>query len=241
MRPVEKAQPNDVLKTRDGDFIVKAKYNPHTSARKLLEANIGDYCSYCEVFSSDLEVEHIISQDQNDNKKYDWDNFVIACGTCNGSANKSNKPVDLSGMYFPHLNNTLLTFNYLEGGVVVENPTLTDAQKVKAEAMLDLVGLDKYLGNPKYPKVDRTNDTRWKNRRRAWELANKYLIELEAKKKIAEDIVEFAKERGFFSVWFTVFQDHKEVRKALIEAFSGTHRASFDADFNPIPRNSNDL
>jgi 5-methylcytosine-specific restriction endonuclease McrA len=40
-------------------------YNPHTIAKTDLELNFDTYCSYCEVFSSDLEVEHVISRNQN--------------------------------------------------------------------------------------------------------------------------------------------------------------------------------
>ena len=57
----------------------------------------------------------------------------------------------------------------------------------------------------------------------------------------AEKVVEFARERGFFSVWFTVFAAHKAVKSALVDRFKGTARNCFDADFNPIPRNPTDL
>ncbi len=96
MRPVIKAawpQEKGSLKS----------YKPYTKANNDLEANLGSYCSYCEVFSSDLEIEHVISQDQDDTLAHDWDNFLLACGKCNGKGGKSNKPVDFTTMHFPHL------------------------------------------------------------------------------------------------------------------------------------------
>jgi uncharacterized protein (TIGR02646 family) len=240
MRPVQKAQPNQVLITQDGAITIQTSYNPHTTARIPLEGNLGSYCSYCEVFSSDLEVEHIISQDQDRSLRHDWNNFLLACGTCNGAGNKSNNTVDLANMYFPHQNNTLLAFQYLEGGIVSLHPSLTNSQRPKAEATLNLLGLDKYPSNPKYPKLNR-NDTRWRHRRTTWEMASIYLTKLENNEIEIFVIIDLALSRGFFSVWFTVFGAYPAVKNALIQAFVGTHLNSFDAQFNPIPRNQNDL
>lgn len=237
MRPIQKALPTEVLTTRDETFTIQAIYKPHTDARMPLEANLGTYCSYCEVFSSDLEVEHIISQNQDDTKKYDWDNFLLSCGRCNGKDNKSNKTVDLNTMYFPHRDNTLLAFQYLEGGLVILNPNLKPTQKSKAQETLNLLGLDKYAGNPQCHR----NDTRWKHRRNAWEKADEYLKKWEKEETNIPAIIILALSTGFFSVWFTVFEKHIEVRQALVEAFKGTARDCFDANYNPIPRNTNDI
>ena len=87
-------------------------YRPHTIAKGDLEVNLGTYCSYCEVYSSDLEVEHIISQDQDNTLVYSWDNFLLACGRCNGRDNKTNRPVALGLVHLPHRNNTFLSFLY---------------------------------------------------------------------------------------------------------------------------------
>jgi uncharacterized protein (TIGR02646 family) len=213
-------------------------YKPHTKANNDLEANLGPYCSYCEVFSSDLEIEHIISQDQDDTLAHDWDNFLLACGKCNGKGGKSNKNVDFTTMHFPHLNNTFLSFSYKEGGLITVNPALTGISRTHAENMLNLIGLDKYPGNPKYPKRNQ-NDSRWKHRRIAWEWAMKYLPEYEAGQKTAQQIVDFATQKGFFSVWYTVFANHPAVKQLLIRSFAGTATNCFDTtnSFQPVPRN----
>jgi uncharacterized protein (TIGR02646 family) len=232
MRPVEKSE------WPMGGNGAPKRYSPHTLAREDLESNLGFYCSYCEVFSSDLEVEHVISQHQDNGLIHDWNNFLLACGRCNGSDNKSNNPVDLETMHFPHRNNTLLSFVYLEGGLIRVNPSLAGASLHHAENMLNLVKLDKAPGNPKYPRLN-PNDTRWRHRRIAWENAKKYLPSYEAGDITASQIVDFALQRGFFSIWFSVFSNHPEVKDELIRRFQGTDPACFDAalGFHPIHRN----
>lgn len=213
-------------------------YKPHTLAKIDLEDNLGYYCCYCEVFSSDLEVEHIISQDQDLTKATDWDNFLLACGRCNGKDNKSNKPVALDTIHFPHKNNTLFSFTYLEGGFVCVNQDLAGDSVIHAENMLNLVGLDKYPGNIKYPQL-KQNDTRWKHRRTAWEWAVRKLADYEAGKITIQDVCDFALQRGFFSVWYSVFQNHNAFKSILIDSFIGTEKNCFDSlnDFKPVPRN----
>lgn len=233
MRPVTKItwpQKNGVPKS----------YNPHTIAKTDLEENLGAFCSYCEVFGSDLEVEHVISQDQDNTLAHNWDNFLISCGRCNGRDNKANKPVDLSTIHFPHRYNTFMSFVYEEGGYVKVNPALTGDSRIHAENMLNLVCLDKIPGNPKYPKL-LTTDTRWSHRRVAWEWAKKYLPKYEAKKLTAEEVVDFAIQRGFFSVWFTVYANHDEVKRLLIERFKGTASDCFNcaSNYEPIVRKNN--
>ena len=232
MRPVLK------IKWPEDDGIPRS-YNPHTKAKNDLEGNLGFYCSYCEVFSSDLEVEHVISRDQDHTLSHDWDNFLVACGRCNGRDNKSNRLVDLGTMHFPHRNNTFLSFIYMEGGYVIVNPALTGSESfTHAENLLNLIGLDKIPGNPKYPNLNQ-NDTRWKHRRVAWELAVKYLPKFESGDLTAAEIAEFASQKGFFSVWYTVFNAYPTVKQALIQIYSGTAVNCFDPDntFQPIPRN----
>lgn len=231
MRPVTKS----AWKMVNGE---QKSYKPHTLAKSDLEDNLGTYCSYCEVFSSDLEVEHIISQDQDSTLKHNWDNFLVACGRCNGRDNKSNKHVDFSIMHFPHQNNTYFSFLYEEGGFVRVNPALNPTSFAHAEHLLNLVCIDKIPGSPKYPNLN-PNDTRWRHRRTAWEYAKRYLADYELGNLTASQIVEFALQRGFFSVWYSVYINHQDVLKLLIDQFSGTAISCFDQanDYYPIARN----
>jgi uncharacterized protein (TIGR02646 family) len=237
MRPVKKLVIGDTIKVRDKDVVIKEDYKKYGDALPILEANLGQYCSYCEVFSSDKEVEHIISKDQDKSLETKWDNFLVACGRCNGGGNKSNELVNFDVIYFPHTHNTFMCFMYLEGGVVQLNPTLTTNERLKAEALMNLVGLDKYQGNPKYPKLN-PNDKQWRFRRTAWEWADRFEKDYVANRKTSQDIADFATQNGFFSVWFTVFQAHDDVKQALIEKFTGTAAECFDASnhYEPIKR-----
>ncbi len=236
-----------------------------------MDDNLGPYCSYCEVFNSTAQVDHIVSQDQIDKKKfpkemkYLWENFISACSKCNGKNNKTNIEVDFVKMYFLDRNNTFMAFTYKEGGFVSVNPLLSANQKPKAEALMRLVGLDKfpiasqntpYL-NPKYPKFDGRNDKRWLHSKEAWEHAEMYLTKrnyrlygtahviahIRGTLKVPRTLNRIADRREFFSVWFTVFMAHKAVKKALIDRFEGTALDCFDGDddYNPIPRNPKNL
>ncbi len=55
-----------------------------------------------------------------------------------------------------------------------------------------------------------------------------------------QSIIRNAQSAGFWSIWFTIFENIPDVRKSLIENFAGTANC-FDENFNPIPRNYNDL
>lgn len=222
---------------------IQKSYNPPSNAKPDLEGHLGCYCCYCEVFSSDLEVEHVVSRSQDVSLSHNWDNFLLACGRCNGRDNKSDKHVDLVSMHFPHRNNTIMSFSYGEGGYVKVNPLLTGTESYNhAENMLNLAGLDKVPGNPKYPDLNK-NDSRWLHRKGAWEWAIRYLPKYEDGWLTAVEIAEFASQKGFFSVWYSVFTEHDDVKKALIESFTGTARVCFDETdgYRPVPRNPHNL
>jgi len=227
MRPVTKKDVGDKVVIDGKEIIIKKKYSRYQDALPILETHLGQYCSYCEVFAPDSEAEHIISQDQDKSKGTDGDNFLIACGRCNGNGNKSNKTVYLCNIYLPHLHNTFYCFEYLEGGVVKLKDSLNSTESEKATALMNLVGLDKWQGNPKYPKLNK-NDKQWRFRRESWENAVIFLDDFIKGEKTANEIAKFASQKGFFSIWFTVFKDHDDVKKALIERFIGTCKECFD-------------
>ena len=54
-------------------------------------------------------------------------------------------------------------------------------------------------------------------------------------------VLEAAKGNGFFSVWFTVFDQHVDVKLALIDAFPGTAASCFGQDGSLISRPGADL
>lgn len=240
MRPVEKWDPAK-------DDRINENYPDYRQAKSSLCENLGKFCSYCEKAYNDerdLHVEHIQPKgfkDANGNYIYAhletaWSNFLLSCSTCNGKDNKDTKNVVYGSCHLPHLNNTFLSLCYKAGGVVEVNPSLNGKSADNARALLELVGLNKG------PKDSSAKDYRWKIRLEKWNLANIYLKKYLAGAVDAHTIVDLVKGHGCWSIWFTVFKGHDEVRKALIEEFPGTAASCFDAEnhFEPICRNPQD-
>jgi uncharacterized protein (TIGR02646 family) len=210
-------------------------YKPASTAKLDLETAIGSYCSYCEEFQSSLAVEHVISKDQNAKLAYEWPNFLLACSRCNGADNKWNRSVDLEAIDFPHLDNTFLSISYSTGGQVQANHKLEGTNAFeKATRLIELIGLNKSPGRPKH----HPNDTRWKTRMERWEFINGIVSEYEKRPYSPQKIGALAAIIGHFSIWYTLFAAHPEVRKALIDAFKGTANDCFDAanNYQPIAR-----
>jgi hypothetical protein len=76
-------------------------------------------------------------------------------------------------------------------------------------------------------------------RREAWEKAIMYLNDYENGEIKLRHLIDYIKVSGCWSIWFTVFRGHDEVRKALIEEFPGTAKECFDANnhYEPVNRN----
>jgi hypothetical protein len=82
------------------------------------------------------------------------------------------------------------------------------------------------------------SDNRWKERLQAWDDAQEALQDLQDcdTPQMRRTTLKLAKERGFWSVWYTVFKEDEQMRDWLIQEFSGTARDCFDAQDRPIPR-----
>ena len=211
MRPIDKS-----LFTEN-----KTIYDPYGSAKDDLILALGNFCSYCEreVHSSALDVEHINDKKNHSTQECLWSNFLLACKNCNSI--KGTKSVNNS--LLPHLNNTFSAFSYLDSGLVVLNYNLTNPLKAKAENLLKLVGLDRIPGHKKYSDKDK----RWQERKKVWTLSQRYLIKYKKNSCDIETITDLALASGFWSIWMTIFQDYKDVQKALIESFVGTNKYFF--------------
>lgn len=243
MRPVVKAAVGQTVMLEGGQpHQVCKDYNPYGDARPVLLANLGPYCSYCEQYFSNgtnLQTEHVQPKGYTVNgvKPYDhlktrWDNFLLGCQTCNGKGNKGSKDVVLTDIHLPHRNNTYLSLQYREAGVVVPNPQLQGQSLANAQALIDLLGLD---------KEESDTDGRCGMRRAAWDKATCYLADYERGEIKLPRLMDYIKIYGCWSIWFTVFIHHREVRQALVEDFPGTSRQCFDAAYLPIPRNPRNL
>lgn len=243
MRPVTKKSVGESIKLKDGTLhTIQEDYNPYQDARPILLVNLGRYCSYCEdAFhcGTNLQTEHVQPKglDISGVKPYaelstKWDNFLLGCATCNGRGNKGNKDVVLNDIHLPHRNNTYLSLVYKEAGVVLPNPSLTGKSLSNAKALIELVGLD---------KEDSDTDGRCGMRRELWDKAVEYLDDYEKEGIQLKHLIDFIKVSGGWSIWFTVFKNHREVREALVKEFPGTSLECFDANYNPIPRHPENL
>lgn len=247
MRPVKKASVGDTINLFEHiddmatvQHVVQEDYQYYGDARKVLLANLGNYCSYCECHFANgalLQTEHVQPQGLTENGvlKYEhlktkWTNFLLACATCNGKGNKGSKDVVLDEIHLPHRNNTFMSLCYKEAGVVIPNPELPEPSRTHAEALIKLVGLD---------KSDSETDFRCDVRRHTWDKAQIYLHKYENGEYSLDEMIADIKLRNCWSIWFTVFKGHDEVRKALIEEFPGTASECFDAanHYEPKPRN----
>lgn len=236
MRPVDKWDPTLML--------IPEEYNPYQDAKPYLCANLDYMCSYCEkTFKDerDLHVEHIQPKRYIDstgkaiyaNLISKWSNFLLACATCNGTDNKGCKNIVYGTCHLPHLNNTFLSLEYKTGGVVRVNPALKGVSATNAQALLELVGLQKT------PTTSSPKDNRWRIRLEVWNKSMRYRQKYEEGKVDIDTIIDLVRGYGCWSIWFTVFVGCDEVRKALITSFRGTSASCFDSNnhYEPVLRN----
>lgn len=192
MRPVEKRIWTDV----NGNEIDKV-YLPYGSAKDDLIDNIGKYCSFCEVPippKSSLAVEHILPKSL---PKYShlinsWSNFLLGCPNCNST--KGTDDYSFGDIHLPHRNNTFLSFQIEEGGLIQLSDKLLNKEQARAEKILLLVGLDRRPGHSKYSR----KDDRWQNRYETWNLAQKYLTKYHNTTTDVDTIIDLAISKGFF-------------------------------------------
>lgn len=203
----------------------KTSYNPYGDAKPDLIAALGAFCSYCEriSYASALDVEHVKDKSTHPSLKFNWDNFLLACKNCNSI--KGTQEVDTDVDLFPHLKNTFHPLNYGESGFISVNSNLPETEKLKAQKLIDLVGLDRIPGHLSYS----TKDDRWEYRKETWELAIRYKASFENQKTTVETIIDLARNIGFWSIWITVFEEFPTVKSALLELthFKGTNTTFF--------------
>lgn len=228
MRPVERGErPNKPTVGLPIEFTKYDQALPH-----LIE-KLGTYCSYCERrINNNLAVEHIQPKDPHPELELDWNNFLLACTNCNSI--KGSCELLLDDYYWSDRDNTARAFEYLEDGRVRVNFSLKDAEKQKAQRTLELTGLDRFPGHRKLS----LKDQRWRERQEIWGIAKEALEDLNNNntENQRKSIVTTAKGYGCWSVWMTVFREDIDMLERLINAFPGTCKACFDAQFQPIPR-----
>jgi hypothetical protein len=213
MRPVHKgAAPNVYLNYQD--------------AIDDLKDVLGEYCSYCEQATA-LEVEHVSPKGLG-GELTDWDNFLLACKTCNVA--KGITPASLATSLWPDKDNTFLAIRYTAGGFISVAPNLPVGVPELADELISVLKLDKHDGTP--GKKPTKRDKRSKKRADMWSTIEAakadYLIVVgNHPQEALSAVIRAALGYGFFSVWMTIFHDVPAVCQALVAAFKGTAQDCF--------------
>lgn len=229
MRPVERGV---VPLDKNGDAI---QFKEYGDAREYLIGRLGDYCSYCEMQFSTPAVEHIQPKSLEPTLEKDWDNFLLACPSCNSV--KSNKTINTNNFhdyFWADCDNTFRAFRYEKDRAPQVADNLNDEKQKIAQNTLELTGLDRERGHLKFSRKDKRCD----KRNEAWAKAERAKFNLSSlpTNEMREQIIDNATSTGFWSVWITVFADDVDMRRRLISEFSGTSSNCFDAATQAIPR-----
>jgi hypothetical protein len=218
-------------------------YTNYEEAKPDLVDRLGSYCSYCERrIPTNLAVEHILPKDDSlgfTHLENEWTNFLLGCVNCNSA--KRIKIISFDQYLLPDRDNTFPYFDYQENGMV-EVVAPDDEIARMAQNTLDMVVLNRF----EHPNWDSTimfsAIERVGQRVQAWVQAKDALQDYLDGFTIPRRIAAEAAATGFFSIWMTAFEGHIEVRKAIIEIFSGTAADCFDDNTDPIyPRPNNGL
>ncbi len=212
--------------------IAFGSYSSYQDAIGDLEKCFGCYCSYCERrFPALLAVEHVSPKSLDHARETDWTNFLLGCVNCNST--KGDTPTNEQDFLWPDKDNTLIGLEYKSGGLVEASSTLDPQLQLKANALIELVGLDRHPGQP-VEKQPSDRDKRYLEREEKWELANRKREALRRNDNddYREALVDLAKQSGFFGIWMTVFHDDPDMRRRFVEAFVGTARDCFEDDWS---------
>lgn len=220
--------------------------------RLALAGRLGNYCCYCDMpLNNSPQVEHVVPQ-SGGGAPLTWDNLLLACSACNRA--KWDYPCAAAPHALPDIHNTYLAFKHQ----VVPHPRLPGRQacimqirtglnrqqRTKAAATLGLCKLDQVPGKP--GQVLRMSDVRWQKRLEAWVTAGvcRQVWDNPVSGATSQALVlikEVVQARGFFSVWFDVFHDVRQVKKMLVDAFPNTAACFPAPNFDPVVRVTGDL
>lgn len=230
MRPLDKGPI-----PMDGNGNTKTVKNYKHWRRDLVD-RIGEYCAYCNnAIPESPQVEHVVPKNPKSSQfapdPLDWDNLLLACGSCNSA--KGDKPFLSSTHYMPEIHNTHLIFEYETAkaiggnkvGLIPKCNINKHVDKTKSENTLYLFKLRRAEDKKEY------TDRRWEKRMKAFEKAN-YALGKWQSGKIEEQAflkeLNYLLEGGFFSIWMHAFQGITIVENAILNYFPGTNMACFD-------------
>lgn len=224
---------------------IAADFDPYAKAQPYLISRLGGYCSYCERrVATQLAVEHIQPKGLPAYAHLigRWDNYLLGCVNCNST--KKDKDVVLADILLPDRDNTFAAFTYKPDGTVVPSAVCTAlGLNQKAKDTLALTGLDKRISvavdeNGRQVAIDRVSQ-----RMEVWAVAEEAKSDVDANPgndAVRRGAIRTAKGYGFFSIWMTVFQNDRDMRNLLLDAFDGARGSGcFDpmttAPVSPAP------
>lgn len=229
MRPVRKGR----RPTRNRRPVVFSEYG---EALPHLRKRLGDFCSYCGIrLPASLAVEHVQPKSRNPSLELDWDNFLLACASCNSI--KGSQDVDAEDYYWPDRDNTMRCFTYGPYALMRVNEALSATEYIRANATLQLTGIDRVPGGQALREPS-AKDFRWRERERAWELATKYhgMLATSGSDALRAAVLDLALARGCFPIWYTVFADDADMLARLRAGFPRTALDCFDSQGRPVSR-----
>ncbi len=202
------------------------------------ETNNPVYKAYLD--TNALTIEHILPRkEEYPDRASDWDNFLLACHSCNSSKGSKAPLSPYRDMYYwPHLHNTALAFEYGTALPFVKpSDILNRTQRAKAIRLIRLYRLNKQV------TVFGESDPRWLEKMQTLKYAIDSLIEYHHKQITLDTIVRLACSSGFISIWLTVFTDVVAVKRSLIScsAFHLNGSNFFDDQLEPVARNPDDI
>lgn len=205
-----------------------------TRAIPPLVERTGPYCHLCEMrVTNPIAIEHLFFKDGYPRLKDHWNNFLLACYYCNSRKGNKRLLAPYRKKYFwPHLHNTITKFEYPVDGSVRPKSDLSSYDQECAQRTIALYCLDAEV------TANGNQDQRRLERLETIKIAIDLLLDFQRGKVEIRAIVDVARSRGFFSIWYSLFYHNPEVRKALVEApdFHLAETMCFDAEGLPVQR-----
>jgi hypothetical protein len=183
------------------------------------------------------DVEHVQPKSRQGNP-LDWDNLLLSCKKCNKIKNAKNP--DRVNYLWPDEDNTIIAFSYYNEIMVSPAPYLSDHVRQLAQNTIELVGIDRVPGKINNPTQKDKMDLRWIKRRKAWDYANRSLVNWQnnPSSELRTQIGLTAEASGFYAIWLMVFSGHPLMITEIKSRFKGTYEPLID-DNNQIIRRPN--
>lgn len=208
-------------------------YKKYGDALPYLMAQLGPYCSYCEMeISNEPDVEHVRPKTKGGALDL-LENLLLGCKKCNKI--KWNKNPDRTRHIWPDEDNTFAAFEYYNEIFIRPSSAIvgTPAEALALE-ILKLTGIDRLPKKVHSPSKAIKKDQRWQKRRVAWGKAERALNNWAKNPTIelCDQIAETAHSTGFYSIWIKIFSAEPAVLVAIKALFPNTYEPVTDPTGN---------